>query len=82
MDNQTKQRTIGTGPACRAVRAGAVVTPLPNGGYVSGGRAYTHTLTTSRGTSYAVSREVMREIDCTRFEMLVERTAKADPGTA
>lgn len=72
----TDTKTIAAAPACRAVRSGAQVEPLPNGGYFSGGRYYTHRLTTKRGTVYMVSREVMSEITCTRFDMLAEKAAK------
>lgn len=73
-------KTIATAPACRAIRAGAQTWPLPNGGYFSGGRTYTHGLKTKRGTTYMVSREVMREIECTKFDMLVESSAKTAQG--
>lgn len=69
-------KTIATAPACRAVRAGAEVWPLPNGGFFSGGRTYTHGLKTKRGTCYVVCREVMREVEAAKFEAL---TAKRDP---
>ena len=77
MTEQPERKTIAAVPACRAVRAGAVVASLPNGGYLSGGRTYTHSLTTTHGTVYMVSREVMSEIDCARFDMMVEQAAKA-----
>lgn len=55
-------RTIASAPACRAVQAGAEIWKLPTAFY-SGGHAYTHALTTKRGTCYVVSRRVMRDVE-------------------
>ena len=71
-------KTIAAAPACRAVRAGAEVWPLPSGGFFSGGRVYTHGLRTKRGTCYAVCREVMREVNATQLEMRAEQSANSD----
>src|SRR5690554_5898418 len=37
-------KSIAAAPACRAIRAGAETWALPNGGFFSGGRVYTHGL--------------------------------------
>lgn len=69
-------KTIATAPACRAIRAGAETWPLPNGGYYSGNRVYSHGLRTRRGTCYVVSREVMREVDAAKVALLIEQAAQ------
>ena len=69
-------KSIAAAPACRAIRAGAETWALPNGGFFSGGRVYTHGLQTKRGTCYVVCREVMREVDATKFDMLATRAAR------
>ncbi len=68
-------KTIGAAPACRAVRAGAETWPLPSGGFYSGGRTYTHGLQTKRGACYVVCREVMKEVEATKNDMLVEQSS-------
>ncbi len=66
-------KTIASDPACRAVRNGAEVWPLPNGGFYSGGHVYTHGLRTKRGTCYVVSRWTMKGVAATQMEMLTEQ---------
>lgn len=68
-------KTIASDPACRAIRAGGETWPLPNGGFFSGGRTYTHGLQTKRGTCYVVCREVMREVEATKIAMLAEQAS-------
>lgn len=67
-------KTIPSAPACRAVRAGAEICPLPIT-FSSGGYSYTHSLTTKRGTRYAVSKQVMRDVEYIQAEMRSEAEA-------
>jgi hypothetical protein len=64
----TSWKTIAAEAACRALRSGAEIWPLPIE-FFSGGRTYTHGLKTRRGTSYVVCREVMQTVDAARLEM-------------
>lgn len=68
--DQFTWKTIAAEPACRAVRSGAEVWPLPGGGFYSSGHTYTHGLRTKRGTCYVVSNWVMRAVEQTRLDML------------
>lgn len=57
-------KTISFEKARKALDQGAVLTPIQTPFY-SGGEAYTHTLSTNRGTIYRVARRVVKALGVT-----------------
>lgn len=64
-------KSIASAPACRAIRSGAEIWPLPIA-FSSGAYAYTHGLSTKRGTCYVVCKQVMRDVEHVLAEMRAE----------
>jgi hypothetical protein len=63
-------KSIGLGPALRAINAGGFLRPIAEPFY-SGGYSYTHVLHTARGAAYRVARSIAAELS----ERATERNA-------
>jgi hypothetical protein len=56
--HEQEQPSIGLEAAAKAIKNGASLTALPNSFCTAGGTSFTHSLTSTRGKVYRVSRRV------------------------